>query len=112
MTTIIENWQKHIESEAERINATSELNKDEKVARIHGSRALMIRNARTTLSDYTVRLDNERSKLDTLTSVRHRKPFYPTTEVGQLMRMNDFMQATQFKNELTGLSDRNFCRLF
>jgi len=29
MTTIIEGWQKHLESEAERINASKELSKDE-----------------------------------------------------------------------------------
>jgi hypothetical protein len=57
-------------------------------------------------------LDNERSKLDTLVSQRHRKPFYPATEVGQLMRMNDFMQASQFKVELSGLSERGLIRLF
>ena len=72
----------------------------------------MIRNAVVTLSDYKVRLDNERGKLDTLVSQRHRKPFYPATEVGQLMRMNDFMQASQFKVELSGLSERGLIRLF
>jgi hypothetical protein len=112
MTTIIENWLKHIESEAERINGSKELSKDEKAARIHGERAQMIRNARVTLSDYKVRLVNERDKLDNLISQRHKKPFYLLTEVGQLMRMNDFMQASQFKAELTGLSERSFIRLF
>ena len=28
------------------------------------------------------------------------------------MRMNDFMQATLFKTEISGLSERNFIRLF
>jgi hypothetical protein len=72
----------------------------------------MIRNARTTLSDYTVRLENERSKLEGLLAQRHRKPFYPATEVGQLMRLNDFMQATQFKTEIAGLSERGIIQLF
>jgi len=104
--------QKYLESEAERINCNNKLNKDEKVARIHSDRAQMIRNAVVTLSDYKVRLDNERSKLDTLISQRHKKTLYPPTEVGQLMRMNDFMQASQFKTEISGLSERSFIRLF
>ena len=112
MATIIESWQKHIESEAERINANSELSKDEKVAQIHGNRAQMVRNATVMLGDYKSRLANERDKLDTLISQRHRKPVYPLTEVGQLMRMNDFMQASQFKAEISGLSERSFIRLF
>jgi hypothetical protein len=57
-------------------------------------------------------LDNERSKLDTLISQRHKKTVYPPTEVGQLMRLNDFMLASQFKAELSGLSERSFIRLF
>ena len=112
MATIIENWQKHIESEAERINAKQDLTKDEKVSRIHGDRAQMVHRARVTLSDYKSRLVNERDKLDTLISQRHKKAFYPATEVGQLMRMNDFMQASQFKVEISGLSERSFIRLF
>ena len=95
---------------AERINASKELTKDEKAARIHGERAQMVRNATVTLSDYKSRLANERDKLDTLISQQHRKPVYPL--VGQLMRMNDFMQASQFKTEIAGLSERSFIRLF
>jgi len=112
MTTIIESWQKHLESEAERISGNNKLNKDEKASRIHSERAQMVRNAVVTLSDYKSRLANERDKLDTLISQRHRKPVYPATEVGQLMRMNDFMQASQFKTEIGELSERNFIRLF
>jgi hypothetical protein len=112
MTTIIESWQKHLLTEAERINASKELSKDEKAARIHSERAQMVRYATVTLGDYKSRLVNQRDKLDTLISQRHRKPFYPATEVGQLMRMNDFMQATQFKTEIAGLSERGFIRLF
>jgi hypothetical protein len=112
MATIIESWQKHLLTEAERINSSKELSKDEKAARIHSERAQMVRNATVMLSDYKNRLANERDKLYTLISQRHKKPFYPTTEVGQLMRMNDFMQASQFKAELSGLSERNFIRIF
>jgi hypothetical protein len=112
MATIIENWVKHFESEADRINRDKGMTKDEKVARIHSDRAKMVHNARITLGDYQRRLEGERSKLDNLLSVRHKKTAYPLTEVGQLMRMNDFMQATQFKAELLGLSERNFIRLF
>jgi len=112
MATIIESWQKHLLTEAERINGSKELSKDEKAARIHSDRAQMVRNATVTLGDYKSRLANEQDKLDTLISQRHRKPVYPLTEVGQLMRMNDFMQASQFKAELTGLSERSFIRLF
>ena len=112
MATIIESWQKHLESEAERINANSDLSKDEKVAQIHGDRAQMVHRARVMLGDYKNRLENERDNLDTLISQRHRKPFYPATEVGQLMRLADFMQATQFKTEIAGLSERGFIRLF
>ena len=72
----------------------------------------MVRNATVMLGDYKSRLANERDKLDTLISQRHRKPVYPATEVGQLMRMNDFMQASQFKVELSGLSERGLIRLF
>jgi hypothetical protein len=72
----------------------------------------MVHRARVMLGDYKSRFVNERDKLDTLISQRHKKPFYPATEVGQLMRMNDFMQASQFKVELTGLSERSFIRLF
>jgi hypothetical protein len=112
MATIIENWQKHLEAEAERINANSELNKDEKVAQIHSSRAQMVRNARVALSDYKRNLEQHRNKLDGLLAQRNKKPFYPLTEAGQLMRLNDFMQATQFKTEISGLSERSFIRLF
>jgi hypothetical protein len=112
MATIIENWQQHLLTEAERINSRKDLSKDEKTARIHSDRAQMVRNATVTLSDYKSRLANERDKLDTLISQRHIKPVYPATEVGQLMRMNDFMQASQFKAELRGLSERSFIRLF
>ena len=112
MATIIESWQKHIESEAERINAKQDLMKDEKAARIHSDRAQMVHRARVMLGDYKSRLVNERDKLDTLLEQRHKKSFYPATEVGQLMRMNDFMQASQFKAEISGLSERNFIRLF
>ncbi len=64
MATIIESWQKHLESEAERINANKELTKDEKAARIHGDRAQMVHRARVMLSDYKSRLENERDKLE------------------------------------------------
>ena len=112
MTTIIENWQKHLLTEAERVNGNTELSKDEKAARIHIDRAQMVRNATVMLGDYKSRLANERDKLDTLIAQRHKKPVYPPTEVGQLMRLNDFMQASQFKTEITGLSERSFIRLF
>lgn len=112
MATIIESWQKHLLTEAEQINGSKELSKDEKAARIHGERAQMVHRARVMLGDYKNRLVNERDKLDTLISQRHKKPFYPATEVGQLMRLNDFMQATQFKTEISGLSERSFIRLF
>jgi len=112
MATIIENWQKHLLTEAERINAKQDLTKDEKAVRIHSDRAQMVHRARVMLGDYKSRLVNERDKLDTLISQRHKKPFYPATETGQLMRLNDFMQASQFKVELTGLSERSFIRLF
>jgi hypothetical protein len=112
MTTIIENWEKHLLSEADRINASKELSKDEKAARIHSERAQMVHRARVTLSDYRSRLEGERSKLDTLLEQRHRKTVYPLTEVGQLMRMNDLTQASQFKAELSGLSERSFIRVF
>ena len=112
MATIIESWQQHLLTEAERINSNNGLTRDEKTARIHSERAQMVRNATVMLSDYKGKLENQRGKLDTLISQRHRKPVYPVTEVGQLMRMNDFMQASQLKTELTGLSERSFIRLF
>jgi hypothetical protein len=112
MATIIESWEKHLLSEADRINRSRELSKDEKAARIHGERAQMVHRARVTLGDYKSRLEGERNKLNTLLSVRHKKSVYPATEVGQLMRMNDLTQASQFKAELSGLSERNFIRLF
>jgi len=112
MTTIIESWQKHLESEAERINGSKELSKNEKAAQIHSERAQMVHKARVTLSAYKRRLKDERSKLERLLEQRHKKPFYPATEVKQLMRMNDFMQASQFKTEISGLSERGFIRLF
>ena len=56
MATIIESWQKHLESEAERINGSKELSKDEKAARIHSERAQMVHRSRVTLSDYKSRL--------------------------------------------------------
>ena len=68
MATIIESWQKHLESEAERTNSSKDLSKDEKVARIHGERAQMVHRARVMLGDYKSRLVNERDKLDTLIS--------------------------------------------
>jgi hypothetical protein len=64
------------------------------------------------LGDYKGRLEKERDKLERLLEQRNKKPFYPLTEVGQLMRMNDFMQAAQFKVDISGLSERSFIRLF
>ena len=112
MATIIESWEKHLLTEAERINGSKELSKDEKAAQIHSERAQMVHRARVLLSDYKRRLEGERSKLESLLEQRNKKTFYPLTEVGQLMRMNDFMQATQFKSEISGSSERNFIRLF
>ncbi len=91
MASLIENWEKHLLSEAERINSSKELTKDEKAAMIHGQRGQMIRNATITMSDYKHRLEGERNKLEGLLEQRHRKPVYPATEVGQLMQMNNLM---------------------
>jgi len=73
MTTIIENWQKHLLTEAERINGSKDLSKDEKAARIHSERGQMVRNATVMLGDYKVRLVNERDKLDGLVAQRNKK---------------------------------------
>ena len=73
MTTIIENWQKHLESQAELINANSELSKDEKAAQIHSDRAQMVHRSRVTLGDYKSKLVNERDKLDGLVAQRNKK---------------------------------------
>ena len=79
MATIIESWQKHLLTEAERINASKELSKDEKAAQIHSERAQMVHRARVMLGDYKRRLEGERSKLESLLEQRNRKPFYPLT---------------------------------
>jgi hypothetical protein len=71
MATIIESWEKHLLSEADRINKSKHLTKDEKAARIHSERAQMVPRTRVTLSDYKSRLESEWNKLDTLLEKRN-----------------------------------------
>jgi hypothetical protein len=111
METSIEQWEQDFLAEEKAIN-NSRLLKDEKIAKVASARAQMIRRATGLLSTYERSLREQRAKLDELLSKRNLKTVYPMTEVGQLMRMNDLMQASQLKAEIKALSERNYIRLF
>ena len=68
--------------------------------------------AKRLLPDLKRSLSEHKDKLAGLVSNRHQKTVYPLTEVGQLNRIGDLIQASMFKAEIKELSERAFLKTF
>ena len=112
MESVIEQWEKDLQVEANSINKNDKLLKEEKVAKVASARAQMIHRAGGLLNDFERSLREQQDKLEDLLSRRSLKPVYTMTEVGQLNRLGDLFQSFLFKAEIKNLSERSYIRLF